>query len=72
VVRATRLVCRRATRIGDGVRHSTVEVLVAAGFTVEPTPTRMIPDHATVSRSGVWDAEVAASFDACFGDPEWS
>src|SRR5829696_1257667 len=53
----------------DAVRYTTVGRLRDAGFRVESTPSRMIPNHVSVQYDGDWTDDVAKRFDDCFDQP---
>lgn len=55
----------------DGVRHSTVGLLRAAGYLVEHTPSTRIPGHISVRCLDRWGSEQDTEFDDCFGTPVW-
>lgn len=51
---------------GDGVRHTTVDLLRGAGFTVTLTPSRRIPVHVSVKCEAQWTPETSRAFSSCF------
>lgn len=55
----------------DGVRYATAGKLRAAGFVVMHTPSRMNPNHVSVSRTTEWGANEESAFDECFDEPVW-
>lgn len=57
----------------DGARYTRVSTLRAAGFRVEVAPTRLMPEHMTVTLDGEgdWTDDVSAKFDACFSETVW-
>jgi hypothetical protein len=48
------------------VRFTTVGALRSAGFLVENTPTRMNPEHVSVTWPGDWTGDVCERFESCF------
>jgi hypothetical protein len=79
VEEATRTVCRRRARAGDGVRYAQAGTFRAEDFTVNPDPTPRSPDHSQVANldiSRVWTNDGskdcdASRFNKCFGEPAW-
>jgi len=53
----------------DAVRYTTVGCLRDAGFLVQSTPSRMIPNHISVEYDGHWTDDVVKRFDHCFDQP---
>ena len=58
---------------GDGARYVRVGVLRDAGFLVEASPSRLIPDHVSVGLAGEgdWTEDVSARLDGCFSETMW-
>jgi hypothetical protein len=55
----------------DGVRYARVGDLRAQGFTVTHSPWPRNTRHVSIRYPGGWDNEVAGTFNACFGTPQW-